>query len=305
LRGGGLAIVGSRDVDASGETFARDVAEQCAREGISVVSGGARGVDQVAMAGALDAGGTVLGVLADTLLRRSVSRDARDALASKRLVLVSPYNPEAGFNVGNAMGRNKLIYALADYGLVISSDYKKGGTWEGAQEELKRESGRPVFVRVGEGVPKGNLELTKMGARPFPEEYRTSGLSHFLEEASRKIPESVPVQPKGFVQPGLFSEPPTVEAPANQPFVAKESSSVQSSTAYVAMTILQAIKPVLVAALDKPRGLEELAKLLHVRKVQLQDWVKAFIADGTLEEQIKRKAKKLALRAPPASDRNQ
>ncbi|HRR34848.1 MAG TPA: hypothetical protein P5026_12155, partial [Kiritimatiellia bacterium] len=59
-----------------------------------------------------------------------------------------PYYPEAGFSVGTTMGRNKLIYALADYGLVVSADFKKGGTWEGAQEELRRKPGRPVFVRM-------------------------------------------------------------------------------------------------------------------------------------------------------------
>jgi len=30
------------------------------------------------------------------------------------------------------MGRNKLIYAMADYGLVVSADCEKGGTWAGA-----------------------------------------------------------------------------------------------------------------------------------------------------------------------------
>ncbi|MEI6516626.1 MAG: DNA-processing protein DprA, partial [bacterium] len=129
LKGGGLAIVGSRDVDAEGESFARKVAERCAHGEIPVVSGGARGVDQIAMASALEAGGVVIGVLADTLLRRSVSREVRYALSDRRLLLLSPYHPEAGFNVGTAMGRNKLIYALADYGLVVSAEHKKGGTW--------------------------------------------------------------------------------------------------------------------------------------------------------------------------------
>jgi predicted Rossmann fold nucleotide-binding protein DprA/Smf involved in DNA uptake len=35
------------------------------------------------------------------------------------------------------MGRNKLIYGLADFGVVVSSDYKTGGTWSGAVEALK------------------------------------------------------------------------------------------------------------------------------------------------------------------------
>ncbi|MFA6294330.1 MAG: DNA-processing protein DprA, partial [Victivallales bacterium] len=168
LKGGGLAIVGSRNVDAEGEAFARDTAAWCARGALPVISGGARGVDQIAMTSALNAGGSVIGVLADTLLRRSVSREIRYALSDGHLLLISPYHPEAGFNVGMAMGRNKLIYALADYGLVVSADYKKGGTWEGAEEELKRKPGRPVFVRLGDSVPTGNRKLINLGALEFP-----------------------------------------------------------------------------------------------------------------------------------------
>src|SRR5690606_25364330 len=57
LRGGGLAVIGSRNVDAEGEDFTRHVAEECARNRMPIVSGGARGVDQVAMRTALESGG--------------------------------------------------------------------------------------------------------------------------------------------------------------------------------------------------------------------------------------------------------
>ena len=175
LKGGGLAIVGSRNVDAEGEAFTRDTAACCARSGVTVISGDARGVDQIAMTSALNAGGSVIGVLADTLLRRSVSREIRYALSDGHLLLISPYHPEAGFNVGMDVARNKLIYALADYGLVVSADYKKGGTWAGAEEELKRKPGRPVFVRIGDSVPTGNRQLINLGALEFP---RIDGFSN-------------------------------------------------------------------------------------------------------------------------------
>ena len=206
LRGAGLAIVGSRNVDSEGESFALDVAGRCAREGMPVVSGGARGVDQIAMSGALDAGGVVLGVLADSLLRRSVARDARRALADGRLLLISPYHPKATFNVGNAMGRNKLIYALAEYGLVVSSDFKKGGTWEGATEELKRMPGRAVFVRTGPNVPNGNVELLKLGAKAFPAIAPTEYLRDRLRNEALKSPET-PVKIEAPELPSLIWPP--------------------------------------------------------------------------------------------------
>ena len=63
-------------------------------------------------------------------------------------MLATPYLPHASFNVGMAMARNKLIYALSDFGLVIASDAEKGGTWAGAEEGLKA-GWVPVFVVDG------------------------------------------------------------------------------------------------------------------------------------------------------------
>ena len=308
LQGGGFAIVGSRDVDAEGEAFARDVAVRCAREGLPVVSGGARGVDQVAMSAALEAGGIVLGVLADTLLRRSVERESRRALADNRLLLISPYNPEAGFNVGNAMGRNKLIYALADYGLVVSSDYNKGGTWEGAVEELKREQSLPVFVRTGPKVPKGNLELLKKGARAFPSDGLTGNLREAVARATSQTAapvESAVVAPElpVLLTPQAVTKLADVKAAkqpsAVVPALVKESApAVTPANGLVAGTVLDVVKPLILRALDKPMSVDKLAKALGVRKVQMQDWVTAMVTDGVLVDVVKRKVKMVAVRKP-------
>lgn len=168
LQKGGLAVVGSRNVDNNGERFTRSAVAACARQGIPIVSGGARGVDQIAMLEGLHAGGTVVGALADSLLKSAVAKKYRDGIREQRLVLVSAFSPEARFNVGNAMGRNKHIYALADFGLIISAEKGKGGTWAGATEELKRPCARPVFVRDEPSAPEGNRALMKLGALPYP-----------------------------------------------------------------------------------------------------------------------------------------
>ena len=62
------------------------------------------------------------------------------------------------------MERNKLIYGLAEFAVVVSSDHQTGGTWAGAIEALKAGWG-PVLVRDGDSVPRGNKELLKLGAR--------------------------------------------------------------------------------------------------------------------------------------------
>jgi len=163
-----LAIVGSRSIDENGKDYARELAAACARQGIAVVSGAARGVDQIAMNAALGEGGVVIGVMADSLLPQSSRPDTREALDSGNLALITPYNPAVPFNAGLAMGRNKLIYALADWAVVVRCDPNKGGSWAGAIEAIKK--GRvPVFARPDAEAGPGNAELLRRGALPFPD----------------------------------------------------------------------------------------------------------------------------------------
>lgn len=165
LEFGGLAIIGSRDATPTALEYTRSVAAKCAKEGLAVVSGGARGVDSAAMQGVTAAEGNCIGVLACDLLKSSLNRQNRIGLQEGRLVLVSPYFPEAGFNGGNAMGRNRYIYTLSDRALVIDSALRSGGTWEGAVENLKN-GWVPLYVRTPGDGP-GNAELVSKGGIPF------------------------------------------------------------------------------------------------------------------------------------------
>ena len=165
LTQGGIAVVGSRNANATDLDVTRKLGAEVAEQGQSIVSGGARGVDQAAMLGALEREGTAVGVLADSLLRSATSALYRKYLTASNLLLVSPYNPEAGFNVGNAMARNRCIYCLADQAVVISSDLDKGGTWQGATEALQAQW-IPLWAMTG-GHGSGNPELIRRGARPW------------------------------------------------------------------------------------------------------------------------------------------
>jgi len=168
LETGGLAVVGSRHVDDALIDYTMAVGRLAARAGRTLVSGGAKGIDQAAMRGALEGGGKVCGVLADSLEKTTMNREHRNLLLDEQLVLISPYDPSAGFNVGNAMQRNKLIYALADTSLVVSSDLNKGGTWAGAVEQLDKLKFVPVFIRTTGESSAGLDGLRKKGALPWP-----------------------------------------------------------------------------------------------------------------------------------------
>lgn len=162
LERGGLAIIGSRDADEAGLEFARSAALACSRQGVPVISGGARGVDSAAMEAAIEVEGLVVGVMADSLARAAVARKYRAAIREARLVFISPFDPDAGFNAGNAMNRNKAIYALSNLALVVSATLEKGGTWNGATENLHREW-VPLFVRAEEPQLPGNRRLIELG----------------------------------------------------------------------------------------------------------------------------------------------
>ncbi|MDX9972446.1 MAG: DNA-processing protein DprA [FCB group bacterium] len=190
LETGGLAIVGSRNVDDSLVEYTENVARIAANAQRTIVSGGARGIDQAAMRGALQEGGKVSGVLSDSLERAALAREHREVLMDGRLALISPYDPLAGFNVGHAMQRNKLIYALADAALVVSSDYEKGGTWAGAVEQLEKLSFVPVYVRSAPDSEKGIKGLQKKGARVWPDPETSEAFDEAL--AQRVDPQTAP-----------------------------------------------------------------------------------------------------------------
>jgi len=166
LEHGGVSMVGSRDSDDASLAFVRDLACRCAEEGVSVVSGGARGVDQASMDAALEAEGIVVGALANGLAKTSRKKKYREAITDNRLTLVSAYHPNSRFQVWKAMDRNKHIYALGDGTVVAHSAVGSGGTWSGATENLKHEW-VPLFVRAEPPIPDGNRKLIEMGGHPI------------------------------------------------------------------------------------------------------------------------------------------
>jgi predicted Rossmann fold nucleotide-binding protein DprA/Smf involved in DNA uptake len=176
LSAGGLAVVGSRDVDQTLLDYAGAVGRLAAEARRTVVSGAARGVDQAAMHGSLAASGRALGVLADSLEQAAVSRANRDAIMAGALALASPFDPRARFHVGQAMQRNKLIYALSDAALVVNADVERGGTWAGAVEQLQRYGCVPVYVRSQGAPSRALLALRAKGALPWPEPAAAEGL---------------------------------------------------------------------------------------------------------------------------------
>jgi predicted Rossmann fold nucleotide-binding protein DprA/Smf involved in DNA uptake len=160
-----LGVVGSRDAAAEALDVAADAGRMAAGRGWCVVSGLARGVDQVAMAAAIDAGGKAIGVPADGILQASRNADVRRGVHAGHLCLASPFAPSAPFRAGSALGRNKIIYALSQIAFVVSAESGSGGTWAGSLETIERGYAH-VAVWSGAGSKSGNVALVARGATP-------------------------------------------------------------------------------------------------------------------------------------------
>ena len=181
-----VAVVGSRNVDQQGIEWTRSLASRCVAEELGVVSGAARGVDRCAMLSAIEAGGRALAILAESLTQMIRHRELRDQMSTNRLALVTVNHPEARFLTSLAMDRNKYIYALSDWAVVVASASGEGGTWAGAAENL-RSSWAPMFVRNGADVPLGNRRLIEMGATAMRlEDIPPRSLRSWLSSAYRR-----------------------------------------------------------------------------------------------------------------------
>ncbi len=158
-----LGVVGPHEVDADAEALTARAAAHAVAHGWAVVSGFSPGVDRIAMAAALEAGGAVIGFLADPLVAVVRAPELRGAVTSQRLYLASPYPPAAPRTEAGALGRNRLVYATARTTFVVTSESGRGGTWAGASEALHRGFGA-VAAWAGPGAGSGNPELVAAGA---------------------------------------------------------------------------------------------------------------------------------------------
>ena len=291
---GGLAVVGSRNVDEEGIDYTQKVVQTCAEQSIQIISGGARGVDRAAMLGVLEVGGTAVGVLADSLTKAAVAGNYRPSIREGRLTLVSTYDPDAGFSVGNAMGRNKYIYALADYALVVSSSLGKGGTWAGAVEALEQIKHVPVFVRVQGSIPEGNRQLASKGAKPFPEKPWNGSLKPLLiathaNSVGTDALNIEPITPHNAVLPINAEKPLQVELHSDvEMTVAKPSHKPSPILHEVSQScpndVYEAVIPLILENLEQPKDAKTLAGCLNVRLGQMQDWLKRAVTESKVRK---------------------
>jgi predicted Rossmann fold nucleotide-binding protein DprA/Smf involved in DNA uptake len=290
-----IAVVGSRNASDDDLAYARRIGELIAQAGVSVVSGGARGIDEAAMIGTLEAEGTAVGVLADSLLRASSSLRYRKHLLADNLVLVSPFYPEAGFSAGNAMGRNKYIYCLSDAAVVVHSG-GTGGTWTGALENLDKGWVR-VWVKPMSDSSAGNAQIVQRGGSWLPD--------HLHEIDVRDLLRGAPDEPANpqridlFAIDGRVSEPATAYQLGTESIDGAGTDGGNDTDQAVQTPLARTLVPkevgfyeffllkVREACREKPQTASALEEQFELNKGQLNVWLKKAVKDKKLTKLTK------------------
>lgn len=147
-----ISLVGSRDIAKPNGEFAAAVGREAARQGYVLVSGNARGADRIAQKACLDAGGQIISVVADELLKQAVTPN---------VLYLSEEGYDSAFTSARALSRNRVIHALGEKVFVAQCALGIGGTWSGTVRNLK-ENWSPVFCFRDES--EASVQLEQMGA---------------------------------------------------------------------------------------------------------------------------------------------
>lgn len=143
-----FSVVGARRCSRDGARAARDFSEKLAREGVTVVSGLAFGIDSAAHEGAVRADGITIAVLgsgADVIYPAENERLAAEIL-DKGGALISEYPPGMPPLAANFPARNRIISGMSP-GLLLVEGAKKSGAMITVGFAL--EQGRDVFAVPG------------------------------------------------------------------------------------------------------------------------------------------------------------
>ncbi|MCW5876601.1 MAG: DNA-processing protein DprA [Anaerolineales bacterium] len=163
-----VAIVGTRQVTAYGRQVAAELAAFLAGNGLTVVSGLARGVDAIAHQAALEAGGRTLAVMAHGLDRvyPPEHRKLAEEIAA-RGALLSDYGVGTPPESANFPPRNRIISGLSLAVVVVEAGERSGALITAG---FAAEQGREVFAVPGKiHAPQsaGANLLIQRGAHPL------------------------------------------------------------------------------------------------------------------------------------------
>lgn len=161
-----IAVVGTRRATAYGKTMTHDLVEPLAQNGITIVSGLARGIDAAAHQTALEAGGRTIAVMAngiDQIYPRENRQLAEAIMANGALITEMPIGEPA--ESSHFAPRNRIVSGLSLGTLVVEASEKSGALMTA---DLATDQGREVFAVPGNALSpssKGTNILIQSGAK--------------------------------------------------------------------------------------------------------------------------------------------
>ena len=147
-----VSLVGSRELEEENGRFAEAVGAFAARQGLTLISGNARGADKRAQNACRKAGGSVISIVADELTHHR---------EKERMLYLSEDGFSEAFSAQRALSRNRCIHAMGRMVFVAQSDLKKGGTWQGTTANLRHSWSPVLCFRDGS---EASYALEQLGA---------------------------------------------------------------------------------------------------------------------------------------------
>jgi DNA processing protein len=202
----GVSLVGSRLTTHYGIEIARKLAYQLAYLGVTVVSGGARGIDSAAHQGALAAKGRSIAVLGTgiNVVFPPENKDLYERItANGALITQFPFNrpgDKQSFPI-----RNRIVAGMTLGTVVVEANLTSGAL---ITANFANEYGRQVFAvpgRIDSPRSKGCHELIKKGAK------LCEGAEDILSEFEYLFPPST--KPASAAETGIL---PALELSANE-----------------------------------------------------------------------------------------
>jgi len=173
-----VAVVGTRKVTGYGRQVTEMITEGLVSAGLVVVSGLARGVDEIAHETTINNSGQTIAVLGNglDLIYPPEHKDLAEKIVETGGALISEFPLGMAAVPGNFPARNRIISGLS-LGVVVTEAAEDSGSLITASDAA--EQGREVFAVPGpitSPLSKGTSELIKKGAK------LVSGVEDILEE---------------------------------------------------------------------------------------------------------------------------
>jgi DNA processing protein len=205
-----VAIVGSRAADGEALRVAREIAERLACFGVEIVSGGARGIDAAAHAGALWGGGRTIAVLGCgvDVAYPPEHADLFDGIASSGGAVVSEFPPGAPSSRPNFPRRNRTIAGLSHATVVVRAGLSSGALLTAASALDQQ---RALFA-----VPGDPHDAIAVGPNQLIEAGAATAVCN-ADELLRLLDWSVAARPATRADEGRSSGRPSVPMPLQLP----------------------------------------------------------------------------------------